>query len=62
MYKSGAGVASDLGKAVELMTSARDSGYPLAAVALNSMTEPATTNSVEEPAKAPVQAREAVVK
>ena len=62
MYKSGAGVTIDLDKAVELMTSARDSGYPLAAVALNSMTEPATTNSVEEPVKAPGQASEAAVK
>lgn len=59
MYKSGVGVTADLAKAIELMTSARDSGYPLAAIALNSMAEPSTTNSIEEPAKASGQASEA---
>jgi len=58
MYKSGVGVAPDLSKAIELMKSAQESGYPLAGVALHSMTEPAMTSSIEEPAKAPGQASE----
>jgi TPR repeat protein len=58
MYKSGVGVTADPGKAIELMTGAQESGYPLAGVALRSMTEPVTTNSVDERA----QASEAAVK
>jgi hypothetical protein len=48
MYKSGIGVSADHNKAVELISSARESGLPLAAVALSSMTDPVMTKSVDE--------------
>jgi TPR repeat protein len=60
MYKSGIGVSADLNKAVELISSARESGFPLAAVALSSMTEPALPGSVNETGNGPSAAPNAV--
>jgi TPR repeat protein len=52
MYKSGIGVGADLNKAIALMNSAQESGFPLAAVALSSMTDPAA-NPVAETSEKP---------
>ncbi len=52
MYKAGVGVTADRSKAIEFMTRAQESGYPLAGVELRAMTQPVTTNSVDDPARA----------